>query len=371
MASISIPEWLADVVTPVPERASATEVATARALVLDTAMIAIYDEAMARFEANIRANCPIILALFSDAGGDYTLYRPGEEPLVAPPVPVAYQVVKSVGHSSMAVHELVAPYLGDPANGLWQAPMAIYREQQQQVLDVVDDLDLPDAARNTVRNLLTANIGYLTSCLEAQTLDLEGLATFARGLKADIQAAIGFAAGTQVSHWMGVMDEWKTLLGSAWDKTYGVVNSIYVARTNNIMFTILAQYFGKDAFNDRLILLETTDFMTTNGEMLSALSRIVADRALGKIFFNDYFLMDFELLATGARDAVANEMSRRVPGSGDGYSVFSGHDKIVEEARARGLEPLMPPRAPFHSQEWPWRTHAEEGQGASSLAEAK
>ena len=86
MASISIPEWgPADVVTPVPERASATEVATAHALVLDTAMIAIYDEAMARFEANIRANCPIILALFSDAGGDYTLYRPGEEPLVAPP----------------------------------------------------------------------------------------------------------------------------------------------------------------------------------------------------------------------------------------------------------------------------------------------
>ena len=66
--------------------------------------------------------------------------------------------------------------------------------------------------------------------------------------------------------------------------------------------------------------------------------------------------MDFELLATGAHDAVANEMSRRVPGSGDGYSVFSGHDKIVEEARARGLEPLMPPRAAFHSQEWPWRT---------------
>jgi len=93
--------------------------------------------------------------------------------------------------------------------------------------------------------------------------------------------------------------------------------------------------FGRHAFNDRLLLLETTQFTTDRETILNPLARIVSDRALGKVYFKDYFLMDVELVSTGGRDAVANEMSRRVPASGGAYMVFSGHDKVLEEARAR------------------------------------
>ena len=62
-------------------------------------------------------------------------------------------------------------------------------------------------------------------------------------------------------------------------------------------------------------------------------------------------------------------MVKRVPASGGAYKVFAGRAKIIEEARERGLEPLMPPLAPFHSQEWPLRTHPEEGEGPKTLAE--
>lgn len=170
---------------------------------------------------------------------------------------------------------------------------------------------------------------------------------------------------------MGVLDEWKQLLGEAWERTYGVTNTLYVTRTNNILFTVMAQFFGKHAFNDRLLLMETTQFTTDRETMLSLLARIVADRTLGKVYFKDYFLMDVELVSTGARDAVANEMSRRVPASGGAYMVFSGHDKVLQEARARGLEPLMPPLAPFHSQEWPWRTDDTQGEGPKTLAQVQ
>lgn len=64
-------------------------------------------------------------------------------------------------------------------------------------------------------------------------------------------------------------------------------------------------------------------------------------------------------------------MSRRVPASGGAYMVFSGHDKVLQEARARGLEPLMPPLAPFHSQEWPWRTDDTQGEGPKTLAQVQ
>jgi hypothetical protein len=58
----------------------------------------------------------VILGLFSGAGGRFTLYRPGSVPLEAPRVPVVYQLLKSVGHSTMALAEVVGPYLDNPTN---------------------------------------------------------------------------------------------------------------------------------------------------------------------------------------------------------------------------------------------------------------
>jgi hypothetical protein len=366
-----LPAFLAHVVTPAPERPSAAQVAAERALTLDSAMLGIYDAALARYQENLLAHCPVILGLFNGAGGEMTLYRPGVAPLEAPAPPIGYQVVKSVGHSAMAIYQLVAPYLGDPESTAWRGPMETYRLQQQQVLECVEDLPIPGPAREAVRAILSANLNFTDQCLGTGTFDLEALEQFARPLKPFLQATIGYCAEVQVSHWMGVMAEWKKLLGDAWEKTYGVTNTLYVTRTNNIIFTVMAQFFGRRAFNDRLLLLETTQFTTERETMLNLLTRIVSDRALGQVYFKDYFLMDVELVSTGARDAVASEMARRVPASGGAYMVFSGHEKILQEARARGLEPLMPPLAPFHSQEWPWRTDAMQGEGPKTLAEAQ
>src|SRR5438874_13824968 len=41
--------------------------------------------------------------------------------------------------------------------------------------------------------------------------------------------------------------DWKAMLGSDWDKTYGASNTIYVARQNNILFSLMAQFFAPEA----------------------------------------------------------------------------------------------------------------------------
>jgi len=46
---------------------------------------------------------------------------------------------------------------------------------------------------------------------------------------------------------MKVIGDWKTMLGSDWDKAYAASNTIYVARQNNILFSVLAQYFVRGA----------------------------------------------------------------------------------------------------------------------------
>ena len=302
-------------------------------------MMVIYDEALAKYMRNMRRRVPIILALFSGEGGRMILYRPGHEPLVADPVPIAYQLAKSVGHSSMAIYQLVAPYLAHPSDRSWQAPMQAYRARNASALDNLDALDLPGEDREVLRAILERNLAFMDACLAKGGFTYHELETFARDCTPHAARTIGIAARAQVGHWMGVVEEWKAMLGDEWDRTYAVSNSLYVTRQNNILFTVLAQFMGQEAIGDRLLLIETPEFTTTPETMLEVLTRIVSDRGIGKVFFKDYYLMDAELLGGGAR-------------------------KVIEqEATRRGMTPLLPPLAPFHSERLALEDRPHQGAG--------
>jgi hypothetical protein len=142
---------------------------------------------------------------------------------------------------------------------------------------------------------------------------------------------------------MTVIEDWKKQLGADWEKTYAASNTIYVARQNNILFSVLAQFFGPEAINSRLILIETISFTTTPEDMLEALTRIIGDRAVGGLFFGNATVMDFELMGGNAREA------------------------IIAEAGKRGMTPFLPPKVPFGSKQWP--TLITPGPGPASLAD--
>jgi hypothetical protein len=108
---------------------------------------------------------------------------------------------------------------------------------------------------------------------------------------------------------------------------------------------VLAQFFGPDAINSRLILIETVSFTTTPEDMLESLTRIVADRSVGQIFFGNYHLMDYELMGGNARAA------------------------IIAESAKRGMKPFLPPVVPFGSKQWP--TLITPGPGPGSIDDLK
>ena len=101
------------------------------------------------------------------------------------------------------------------------------------------------------------------------------------------------------------------MLGPDWDKTYAASNTIYVARQNNVLFSVLAQFFPADAINDRLLLIETVSFTSTPEDMLESLTRIISDRSVGALFFNSYHLMDYELMGGDARRAILADAKAR------------------------------------------------------------
>jgi hypothetical protein len=322
---------------------SPTEVANDNLLALNRSMFQLYDETGKLLQGNILAQHPVILGLFSGAGGRFILYRPGMAPLEAPPVPIVYQLLKSVGHSTMAVSEVVAPYIDNPANQAWLASLLAYRSQMQSALDTLDRAELPPDWRVVPRTILQNNVAFMDNCAKKGAITIADIQDFAKRQGPSLKEVIAWAAQTQVAHWMTVIGDWKKMLGADWEKAYAASNTIYVARQNNILFSVLAQYFGADAINDRLLLIETISFTTTPADMLEALTRVVADRSVGAIFFGNYKLMDYELMGGDARTAI-----------------------IVETAK-RGMTPVLPPAVPFGSHQWP--TLITAGSGPTSLAD--
>jgi hypothetical protein len=323
--------------------ASAAEVATKNVLALNTAMFELYGDAARIFQRNILSKHPVILGLFSGAGGRLILYRPGVAPLEAPQVPLVYQLLKSVGHSTMAVSEVVGPYLDNPADLSWRGAMLAFRSRMQSALDGLDATPMQPEWRDNNRAVLQNNIAFMDDCVAKGVISFAALDQFGKKQAPHLARNVAWAAQTQVAHWMEVIGGWKQMLGADWDKTYAASNTIYVARQNNVLFSVLAQFFGPDTINDRLILIETISFTTTPDDMLDSLTRIIADRSVGAAFFGDYHLMDYELMGGDARQA------------------------IIDEDSKRKMSVTLPPQVPFGSHQWP--TLITPGPGAKSLAD--
>jgi hypothetical protein len=330
---------------PIAGRTQSTpaETATQNVLALNTGMFELYGDAARVFKRNILSKHPVILGLFSGAGGRFILYRPGMAPLEAPSVPVVYQLLKSIGHSTMALTQVVGPYLDNPADQSWRGAMLAYRSRMKSALDGLNLTPMPADWRDNNRIILENNLAFMDDCVAKGAISFAALEAFSKKQGPYLKKDIAWAAQTQVAHWMTVIGEWKTMLGADWDKTYAASNTIYVARQNNILFSVLAQFFGPEAVNNRLMLIETISFTTSPDEMLDSLTRIIGDRSVGSLFFGNYHLMDYELMGGDARAA------------------------IIAESEKRGVKAFLPPAVPFGSHQWP--TLITPGSGPTSLAD--
>lgn len=347
-SAADVPAFMKEVSAGAGPAPTAAQTAFGEVYALNENMFSVYESALAKYKRHIRERVPLILGLFSGKGGQFILYRPGHEPIEASPPPAIYQLAKSIGHSVMATYPLVAPTMNDPAaDRSWVGPMKAHRGRVQSALESLDALAIAPAERDLFRAVLTRQRAFLDQCLKNGTYTYPEVESFARGLKPQLVELIALASRTQVAHWFQVLESWKQMLGADWERTYAVSNALWVARQNNILFSVLAQFMGEKAINDRLLLVETTDFTTTPTAMIDVFARIISDRALGQVFFGDYRLMDVELLGGGGRKAIEAEMAKR------------------------NMKALLPPVAPFNSTQWPWRTDVKSGTGPATLEEVR
>src|SRR5262245_35671658 len=159
---------------------SPAETATKNVLALNSMMFELYDDAARVFQANILSKHPVILGLFTGAGGRFILYRPGMAPLEAPSVPIVYQLLKSVGHSTMALTEVVGPYLDNAENQSWRSSMAAYRARMKAALDGLDATAMPPDWRGNSRAILEHNVAFMDDCLAKGSISFAAFVDFSK-----------------------------------------------------------------------------------------------------------------------------------------------------------------------------------------------
>ena len=164
---------------------------------------------------------------------------------------------------------------GEPAVA---RPSPMFRTQNQTALESLGALDISEDDRAVLRAILERNLAFMDECLEQGNVYLRGVEKYIRDCTPFSVKTIGIGSGAQVGHWMRVVEGWKKSLGQDWEHTYGVSNSLYITRQNNILFSVLVQFMGTEAMGDRLLFIETPEFETTPEKLLDVLTRIVADR---------------------------------------------------------------------------------------------
>src|SRR5262245_58688276 len=216
LAAAAQAQSLLSFMAPIEGRVTSTPAETANksVLALNTAMFDLYGDAAHVFKRNILAKHPVILGLFSGAGGRMILYRPGMAPLDAPQVPMVYQLLKSVGHSSMALVQVVGPYLDNAPNQSWRGPMLAFKSRMKSALDDLNAAEMPADWRDTVRTILTNNIAFMDDCLAEKVITFAVLQAFSKKQGPYLKQIVAWAAQTQVAHWMTVLDGWKKDLGA-------------------------------------------------------------------------------------------------------------------------------------------------------------
>ncbi|WP_239131825.1 hypothetical protein [Streptomyces griseus] len=301
-------------------------------------MSRIYADARPGHSENLLARFPVVLALFNGAGGRMLLCCPGLPAEEAPPVPAVYQYLKALAHSTVAMHEIALCADADPA------ALAGFADTVEQGLTTLPDLALDPETARAATAVLVAVRAFLSTPRTPGSATTEELEDFGRSCAPHVVVLMEKAAAVQVNHWMSVLDQWHLLLGpSGFDSVHAAVNTLYVTRRKNILFTVLAQYLGQRAIGDRLLLFETPEFTTTPEQMLDLMTRVVADRNLGRAFFGHGQVMDVEILGDAAVHAIRTRMLQR--------------------ART----PVLPALAPYDSHQWPWPTDPSSGTTPTDL----
>jgi len=240
-------------------------------------------------------------------------------------VPAIYQKVKSVSHTLLGIFAIVSPYFDYSESGKWRSDASAFNQSMTEALATLDQVAMPAEVEEDCRLILEGGIAFLDKILKQGTCTANEYSTYARSLLPHVNKNIMLAGKLQVDHFESVVKRWRKEMGEEeWSRLYTVVNTAWSMRRENVHFQIMAQMMGRDAVNTRLIMAESVNDVTED-DLLSLLGRIVNDRALSILVFDDTYRMDVELMGEAASAAVQAASCPQYPGLNTDWSPYEDH----------------------------------------------
>ena len=126
------------------QTASPAEIGTKNILQLNTTMFELYDDAGQIFRRTSWRSTRSSSGCSREPADDSSSIAREWRRSTRRQVPIVYQLIKSVGHSTMALAEVVVPYLNSPNDLTWRGSLAAYRNRMQSALDGLDATAMQD-----------------------------------------------------------------------------------------------------------------------------------------------------------------------------------------------------------------------------------
>ncbi|NNM59705.1 MAG: hypothetical protein HKM04_07805 [Legionellales bacterium] len=258
------------------------------------------------YQEQLLAAHPVIVALFSPAGGQFVLYRPGQAPLIAPVLPQAqdYEFATLVEHAAMSTYAVAIRGINDSTHFDWQNQLQEYQKKIGAADASINNLTVSSSEKILFHRILGKTNDFMTQSLKQNTLSPQNTANYADSLKPDFVRLSKLVIDAQVNHWMGVTADWKKLLGKDWGHTYGVVLYIDTRPQNNIFLAVLAYYMGESAVGKQLFYFTTQSYSPTAEQAIEQLAKTMPDKVLANQVYGGYYLSYSQILGQTARAAM-------------------------------------------------------------------
>lgn len=275
---------------------------------------------------------PTIIVQFSPDGGIYTLRR-NQQNTTVHPVPELYAILRSISHTSVGLFEIVYPAFSKKAQKTWLSKLNEYNKELKLALKAIDVINIPIQAKKTSREILMAGIYFSNKVLKNSVVTQQDFIAYSTPIRSAINYQVQLASKIQVDSIEALLQKWQKEMGKEeWKRLYAVVNYTWGLRRENVHFQILAQQMGREAVNDRLVLVESIELASVD-QLLMQLGFVINNRNLAMSVFGskNKFKMDVELMGAGARKEIEKNSTIKHPAIDMKWLPYEEHKMPNEE----------------------------------------
>lgn len=249
------------------------------------------DEDMRRNYATLKSELinqlsPVIVVNNDAKGGEYTLIFNGEKEKIHP-IPVVFELAKSIAHIPLGIYSIIAPYLRGSDTSEWKSGLSEFSNSLQAANHRLRDVCLPNGLELSCRKIIEAGIQYINTSINSGKLSIQTFRNFSASISESIHNNMWFAANAQISGVRQLLTRWQNKIGcKEWENLYVVVLSMWTTSVMNQNSIIIREFMDAKRVDTHLIDIPTAqtpeDYLYV---ALDNLARIVQDNVAAEMIF--------------------------------------------------------------------------------------